>query len=347
MNCERVRQLLLPALMGEADDAEHHALEVHRLECAACALEWEELRSLHALLAQRPRAEAQPGQLLAWRERLGERIDEEPGLAGATGGALIPRALRRWWGRVGLPLALPRVQVLPGMAVGLIFAGFLGGWAMRGRTVHSGSGVNAASLDGNGGDEPLRVNAVNHDAQNGQVQIDYDTVARRSLEGNPTDPRVRQLLIYAVQNPPNSGVRLDSIEALRATTARAGQPNQSVVSSQDDSEVRRTLLWAFSHDSNPGVRLKALDALTPEVAQHAGVRQALLQAVLNDANPGVRTAAINALGQAHRADVDQLLQQAADRSPDVYVRLRIAAVLRQMEEAMPPDMPSSAPDGDN
>jgi len=334
---------MLAALGDESGDAERHALDRHRAECPACAREWDELHELHALLDQRPRAAAPAAGLHAWRERLAERLDEEPALRAAGLRLAAPAAVLRWWQSAGLATMLPRVQVLPGMAVGLVFAGFLAGWGLRGHAAQPVAGVNVASLDGAGGDEPVRVNAVNHDPQSGQVEIDYDTMARRSLAGAATDPRVRQLLVYAVQNPPNSGVRLDSIEALRATTLLAGQSDPNGVDHQGDSEVRRTLLWAFSHDPNPGVRLKALDALTPEVARQAGVRQALLQAVLNDANPGVRTAAINALGQAHQADVGRLLQQAAERSPDVYVRLRIAAVLRQMETAMPD--PDSRPDG--
>lgn len=336
---------MVMALEGELGDAERHALEQHRAACPDCGREWEELRALQGLLAERRPAAAPPAELHAWRERLADRLDEEPAPAGGAL-LLLPAAARRWWQRAGLATALPRVQVLPGMAVGLVFAGFLAGWALRGRGPHPEAGrvpgVNVAGLEDTGGtEEPMRVNAVNHDPRNGQVQIVYDTVARRSLAGDPNDPQVRDLLLYAVQNPPNSGVRLDSIAALRATTELAGRRGQSAATRAAESAVRQTLLWALSHDANPGVRLQALDALTPEAGLQAGVRQALLQAVLEDPNPGVRSAAINALAQVHEADVSRLLHEAEERSSDLYVKLRVAAVLRQMEA----ELPTPAADG--
>src|SRR5262249_50547044 len=134
------------------------------------------------------------------------------------------RAIWSWW----RPIA----------AVCGVTLAFLGGWWIRGP--QSGGGrpgtPNEASI--------ANISAVNLDPTQGRVQISYDEVRQRTLNGNVHDPRIQQLLVYAAKSYANPGVRLDTVDILKERAA--------------DREIRNTLLYLVAHDQNDGVRLKAL-----------------------------------------------------------------------------------------
>jgi HEAT repeat protein len=166
---------------------------------------------------------------------------------------------------------------------------------------------------------------------NGTVAVTYDDLQRQTIEKSPTDPQMQRVLLYALQNPPNSGVRLDAMDALRARVA--------------DQQVRQTMLWVLVHDPNPGVRLKAVDSLRAAVSDDPSVRQTLVRTVLTDDNPGVRSEAIDALTQAPPQDASQLLEDVARRSSSPYVKLRCANALKQLQAPISRDiLPAGQPD---
>jgi HEAT repeat protein len=158
-------------------------------------------------------------------------------------------------------------------------------------------------------------------ASDGKVTVIYDGVERHTAEGSAQNPEIQRLLLNALQNPPNSGVRLDSIDALRAQVS--------------DDDVRQTMLWVLQHDPNPGVRLKALESLRASVRDNASVREAMVHALMNDSFPGVRAQAIDALTQAPPQDASRLLQQVARTTANANVRLRCAYALKQMQAPVP------------
>lgn len=170
-------------------------------------------------------------------------------------------------------------------------------------------------------DALLRVNSVERDPD-GAVRIHFDTVEEHAVTGRPSDPRIRRMLLYAVQCPLNPGIRLDSLDLLGDQT--------------QDKQVLQVLIRVLLHDPNPGVRLKALESLTPQMNRNAAVRQAIVHTVLHDANVGVRSQAVSALSQAPPHQAAPLLLQAGDQTGDFYLRLRIAAALRQMQASVPP-----------
>jgi HEAT repeat protein len=124
-------------------------------------------------------------------------------------------------------------------------------------------------------------------------------------------------LLYAAKSNENSGVRLNSVDAL---TSKA-----------DDPRVRETLTYALRYDSNPGVRLMALDGVGPFVKQDVRVRNAVLEALLDDSNLGVRSGALHAL-EPVRADssVRMALQQLSKEDPSEYIRTESRRVLASM-----------------
>jgi anti-sigma factor RsiW len=316
MTCEQFERAIALHIYGELDGAEAHELQHHLAVCANCAAQMQAMQRTRAVLDARPAAPVSPALLASYRSRLEASLDEES--APARGWMDL---IHGWFGpsHQGFRYALG-----PGLVAALVFIGFLSGWLSHSRV----AGRESAPREQVAGNIPeqqqtsrlLRVNSISPTA-NGLVSVTYDDVHQQSVEGPAMDPHIERLLLYAAQNPPNAGVRLDSIDALRAHA--------------NDTTVRQTMLWVLAHDPNPGVRLKALDALRAGVADDANVRAGVLHTIMSDTNPGVRAEAIEVLSQAPPDDAARLLEQVAHDTSNVYVRLRCAAQLKQLNAPLP------------
>src|SRR5271163_4622098 len=97
-----------------------------------------------------------------------------------------------------------------------------------------------ASIGGIGG-----ITSIEKDPSTNEVKVQYARVTPGTVQGSVSDPKVQDLLLYAAKSNENSGVRLNSVDALMDKT--------------DDPRVRETLTYALRYDSNPGVRLHSLD----------------------------------------------------------------------------------------
>ena len=95
------------------------------------------------------------------------------------------------------------------------------------------------------------------------MKVQYDRVIPGTVQGSVNDPKVQDLLLYAAKSNENSGVRLNSVDAL--------------VDKTDDPRVRETLTYALRYDSNPGVRLHSLEGLAAFVKEDIRVRNAVLE----------------------------------------------------------------------
>jgi hypothetical protein len=151
------------------------------------------------------------------------------------------------------------------------------------------------------------------------VDVSYNQVVPRQIEGSLDDPGIRQLLMLASEDSASPGVRDDSI-ALLAAECRAGHSCQP-------SGIRDALVYSLRNDRSPKVRQKALEGLEPYVADDVRVRDAVLEAVLNDSDPAIRTAAIALL---EPVDADTSVQQVlysvsnSDQSPQIrYVSRQV------------------------
>ena len=161
------------------------------------------------------------------------------------------------------------------------------------------------------------ITSIQRDPNTNQVKVQYDKVMPESVQGAVTDPKIQDLLLYAAKSNENSGVRLNSVDALKGKS--------------DDPRVRETLTYALRYDSNPGVRLQALEGLGPLVKDDIRVRNAVLEALLNDSNLGVRSGALHAL-EPVKADssVRMALQQLAKEDPSEYIRHESQQLLASM-----------------
>ena len=161
------------------------------------------------------------------------------------------------------------------------------------------------------------ITSIEKEPGTNNVKVQYDKRMPESVQGSVSDPKVQDLLLYAAKSNENSGVRLNSVDAL---TSKA-----------DDPRVRETLTYALRYDSNPGVRLMALDGLGSYVKDDIRVRNAVLEALLNDSNLGVRSGALHAL-EPVRADssVRMALQQLSKEDPSEYIRTESGRMLASM-----------------
>jgi hypothetical protein len=309
MNCQKLEECLPLLLYGELSSWEQAACEEHLAGCASCRTAREKLEQFHQVLARRPQGEVSAAQLAEARIALDEALESQP------------HGWHALWHN-GLPIL--RHQPASGFALGLtlMLCGFGLGWELRphaGRLTSDVAGVNNAGV-ASPDLENMRISDISSvapDPQTGGVRITLDAERRVTLEGSLDDPKIQQVLVYAVKSYDNPGIRRDTLDALRS---HADNPN-----------IRQALLYAMRHDPNAGVRLEVLEAVC-DMKSSDDVHTALLEALEHDTNPGVRVAAVDALidrteKEGCDAPTAQALEHLATTDGNPYVRLKCANAL--------------------
>ena len=304
MNCEWVQHNITLYLYGELADDARHELEQHVARCQACAAELAEQREFQAQMSALPVEEPSASFLAASRMRLQEALEQV-------------KPHRAWYRRFAFdPTAwLRQVRFSPALATAIFLVGFGGGLgamyqSMRGtRIVEPPVPAQEAAISG--------ITSIEKDPTTNTVKVQYSRMTPGSVQGTASDPKVEDLLLYAAKSNENSGVRLNSVDALTDKT--------------DDPRVRETLTYALRYDSNPGVRLHALEGVSPLVKEDIRVRNAVLEALLNDSNLGVRSGALHSLEPVGTdSSVRMALQQLAKEDPSEYIRAESKRVLASM-----------------
>lgn len=303
MNCEWVQQNITLYLYGELADDARHELEQHVARCQACAAELAEQREFQTQMSALTVEEPSASFLAASRMRLQEALEQV-------------KPQRAWYQRFAFDPAawLRQVQFSPALALAIFMVGFGGGLgamykSMSHGTVVQPKVVQEAAISG--------ITSIEKDPATNMVKVQFDRVTPESVQGTVNDPKVQDLLLYAAKSNENSGVRLNSVDAL--------------VDKTDDPKVRETLTYALRYDSNPGVRLHSLEGLSPLVKQDIRVRNAVLETLLNDSNLGVRSGALHALEPVGTdSSVRMALQQLAKEDPSEYIRAESKRVLASM-----------------
>jgi HEAT repeats/Putative zinc-finger len=303
MNCDWVQQNITLYLYGELADDARHEVEQHIARCQSCATELAEQQEFQTQMNALPLQEPSASFLTASRMRLQEALEQ-----------VQPH--RGWYHRLAFdPTAwLRQVRFSPALATAIFMIGFGGGLGAMYKAMHNvpsnpTDAVQPASIGG--------ITSIETDPTTNTVKVQFDRVMPGSVQGTANDPKVQDLLLYAAKSNENSGVRLNSVDALADKT--------------DDARVRETLTYALRYDSNPGVRLHALDGLGAHVKDDIRVRNAVLEALLNDSNLGVRSGALHSL-EPVKADssVRMALQQLAKEDPSEYIRTESNRVLASM-----------------
>ena len=327
MNCELAQERIVTAAYGELPDDLAHELERHVAGCPACQLEREQIIALRVIADVHPVAEPSPNLVARARLRLDETLDTLPP--------------KRWYERAGQRM-LSNFASLQGAPVAALLllvagggAGVLGGFEYaQGRAAHVATTAQTASISG-AKDLPAPaapelanvagVSSIKRQPGSEVVDVSYNQIVPRQVEGSLDDPAIRQLLMLATENAASPAVRDDSV-ALLAAECRAGHSCQP-------SGIREALMVALRYDKNAKVREKALEGLEPYVAEDVRVRDAVLESLLNDSDPTVRSEAIGLLAPVEAdTSVRQVLYSVSNSDQDSQIRNVSRQVLSRVPE---------------
>ncbi len=328
MNCELAHERIVTAAYGELSDELTHELDRHLAGCPHCQNERDQIIALRVLANAHPVQEPDPNLVARAHLRLDEALD-----------ALPPK---RWYERLSGRI-LSNFATLQGAPVAALLllvagagAGVLGGYQYaQGRAAHAAAQSASASSDSTGkAQSPAAlpalanvsgVSAIVRQPNSEIVDVSYNQVVPRQIEGSLDDPAIRQLLMLASEDAASPGVRDDSVELL-AAECRAGHSCQP-------TGIREALMVALRYDRSPKVRQKALEGLQPYVADDVRVRDAVLEAVLNDSDPTVRTAAIGLLEPVDAdTSVRQVLYSVSNSDDNPQIRNVSRQVLSRVPE---------------
>lgn len=308
MNCDAVTKQIPLMLYGELSFEEEELVQQHLEACGSCRGESDRAKALHKCVDS-AEFELDPALLADCRRNLRiatSTLAENGGPRRNVWPEFVTRLLPHGaaWNWFGKPVS----------AVTLIAMGFFGG-----RLMPSGGGNLPLGHMGLGDTAVAsRVRFVEpRDA--GQVQIVLEETRQRVLSGDVEDDGIRNLLLRAARESSDPGVRVETMDLLKA------QPQAA--------DVKRALLHALRNDTNAGVRLKALEALRPSAAD-SETRAALADVLLKDQNPGVRTQAIDLLTSKREPELVGVLQEIMTRENNNYVRMKCQRALSEMNASV-------------
>jgi len=273
------------AAYQELSDEQAHELERHVSSCPECQSDCEHVLALRVLMDANPVQEPAPNLVARARLKLDEVLDSLP----------PKRWYERWSTRAWNNFA--RLQSAPVAAVLLLIvgggAGSLGGYEYaQSRVAHNAANqvASATKQQPDAGMPALAnvasVSGIARQPNSEMVDVSYNQIVPRQIEGSLDDPQIRQLLMLATESS-TSAVRDDSVDLL-AAECRAGHSCQP-------SGIRDALMYVLRTDKSAAVREKALEGLQPYVSEDMRVRDAVLESLLNDTDPRIRTAAISLL----------------------------------------------------
>ena len=327
MNCELAQERMVTAAYGELPDEMAHELEHHVADCPVCQKGREQVYALKVLADLHPVAEPGPNLVARARLRLDEALDSLPP--------------KRWYERLGERILnnFASLQAAPAAALLLLVAGagagVLGGYEyaegrFAARAATTAQAALPASLKQESAPLPELANvsgvsAVVRQPNSEMVQVSYNQVVPRQIEGTLDEPAIRQLLMLASENAASPAVRDDSV-ALLADECRAGHSCQP-------TGIREALMVSLRYDKSAKVREKALEGLEPYVAEDVRVRDAVLEALLNDSDPGVRSTAVSMLAPVEAdTSVRQVLYSVSNSDHDSQIRTVSRQVLSRVPE---------------
>jgi hypothetical protein len=303
MKCAEVIEQFSLYSYGEVSSDVEERIESHLADCPGCRREFAKHRSFLEALDHREDV-TEAALLTTCRVDLRRRLTAETARTARGNG---------WAGWLESLRNLSQFHIPMRVPVGAM-ALFALGWFGARYTPEKFGGIRAGLT------QPMFSNVQSiQPGDSGNVQIAVDDVQRRVVTGSLEDPRIQELLLNAVHEESNPGVRVESIGVL---TNRA-----------DSEEVRKALIDAVSHDPNAGVRLKALEGLK-QYAGDATVRKTLANVLLKDDNAGVRVQAVDLLTAHHDDSIVGVLQDVMQKEDDGYIRTRCRDLLQAMKASI-------------
>jgi hypothetical protein len=324
MDCELARERIVAAAYQELSDEQAHELERHVSACPECQRDCEQVLALKVLMDASPVQEPAPNLVARARLRLDEALDSLP-----------PKHWYERWSTLAWN-NFARLQSAPIAAVLLLVvgagAGSLGSYeyaqsrvarAAAARNADAQKTDSAAALPSLA--SVASVSAIVRQPNSEIVDVSYNQVVPRQIEGSLDDPQIRQLLMLATENASSPGVHDDSVDLL-AAECRAGHSCQP-------SGIRDALMYVLRNDKSAAVRQKAMQGLQPYVSQDIRVRDAVLESLMTDSDPHIRSAAIGLLEPVEAdTSVRQVLYSVSTTDNNPQIRNDSRQFLRRVSE---------------
>ncbi|HEX9828740.1 MAG TPA: HEAT repeat domain-containing protein [Bacteroidota bacterium] len=324
MNHQPYREWIELGLSDELSAQERLQLETHLVSCAECRTVREEIQSLHATVTKNAGVEVTESLLMEARQQFRVALRHERTKVSA-------------WQKVTEfvnAVFAPPMKLAAGGAF-MLALGFLGGYMMfSGQSSQNGNSVTQQMTDETeltrGESQVANVKFIDGDPSDGSIEFSFDAITPVQVKGSPNDPGVQNLLVKALTNEENPGVRLRAVSAMTS-------PMVNIQFGNTDDQVKTALITAMKRDENPGVRKEALKALS-KMPFDEDIKQGLISVLSNDKNEGMRVDAINVLssakGELKSTDEELLdmLRQKIESDNNGYVRLRARAVLQEVRQ---------------
>jgi hypothetical protein len=271
MTCQQAQVNLSLYLYGELDFSQEEELEQHLSECVLCKRALEQEKAWHSTL-NAERVDVPLDLLSACRNQL------KAALSSSGTGIEKTASFWHWMGRLGFSPSAWSMRLAA--ASFLVVAGFAAGrWVERNGLpgpFYSNPELQAAQFD----PSTARIRDIQPSEDN-RVRIVVDQVREREITGRIDDQGVRRLLLAAAKDAGDPGLRVDSVEMLKGQDgsdvrdvlvyAVRNDPNAGVRLKAlgglrrfiDDPAAQQSLAFVLQHDDNSDVRSQAIDLLAP------------------------------------------------------------------------------------
>jgi len=321
-----IRQSLKLLVYDELPDQERAEVETHVAECPECRAELEQLKTFLGTFGERGQEEPSTQLLNEARENLRKAL-----LAERSAPPFLKQTINRareFLSSLQLPGDLPRYAFVLGGICIFVVGGLLGYGLFSLRLIALQPQTQSVAYDEylkGANYEISNVHFLKPDTSDGNVEASFDATHHLRIKGNLNDEPIRKLLTYALVNESNAGVRLKSIDLIKAFQFKSS-----------DTEMKSTLVKVLKSDENAGVRREALTALE-KFSFDDTVKDAFLFVLANDANPGLRIAAIDGLvtkvaGQIWDETILRTLRDKMQSDDNKYIRVRAKNILEDIRE---------------
>ena len=283
--------------MKELPHRERKSIEVHLRTCRQCQAVLEHEKRFLQILTRQSRQEPTEELLQACRNRLRVHLQEES--------RFKSRKLSWLNIREYVTIRIPVKQLATVIAI-FLFGVVLGRFLSL-RDSYQGLSSKEAILALQSSMPIGDLQVVPSGEKPGQVEIRFQALQEKRIQGSLNDPDIQYALAYALVNAPHDNIRLKSVQLLQDFP-------------QDES-VQSALIHALEKDRNPGIRLKAI-RLLKTLPVNDRIKKILVSALFKDSNTGVRIEAANALSQSDDPDILPILQKKA--ADDDYIKTLIS-----------------------
>jgi HEAT repeats len=322
MEHKEILRIIKSGLYDELKGEEEKLFIAHLESCSECKKEYESQEELRKTLGEIRNPDVDEQLLHEARIELHSVLRQE---ASRNSISKNPKGNLNFFFATGFRLAFSGALIL--------LIGFIAGFLVFNNASINNKGeklVEAPSTGAVNASNPIlpdnnawisNVRFINKNPQTGEVEFTFEATKLVHVSGNINDKKIQNLLLYAMLNEPNPGVRLNTLNAI----------NKDQTQSTND-ELEQAIIKVAETDNNPGVRRAAVKSLN-NFAFDNDIKNALLFVLQHDTNSSLRIDAINSLVSAKNKGFNfdrsdrNVLKNKSENDQNSYVRVAAQTVL--------------------